>query len=280
MARQLIVNADDFGRTRGVSAGIIQAHQQGIVTSATAMMNFKGAAQDLHLATAQAPKLGLGVHLVFTAGRPLLPTEWVASLIDEHGRFLSQESIQADPTRINQDELRSELKSQVTAFNNALGRMPDHLDAHHFIHLHPHLFQVYLELAESFKLPARLPIPREDGVPDRLPSIAGDVPPEMTRQIVELDRELLSAHPVKSTDHFLSSFHEQHATVEHLRQLLSSLPEGSTELMTHPGLVDEDLKKSSGYTVQREQEMAALCDSQMQAWMAELDIKLITFTEL
>ena len=280
MTRQLIVNADDFGRTRGVSAGIIQAHRQGIVTSTTAMLNFKGAAQDLHLAQSEAPQLGLGVHLVFTTGRPLLPTEWVSSLVDERGRFLSQQAIQADPTRLDQDELRSELKSQVTAFRNALNRLPDHLDAHHFVHVHPHLFQVYLEVAESFKLPARTPIPRQGGLPDRVPGLMGSVPPDVAQQIVEIDRELLAAHPVKSTDHFFDSFYDQQTTVEHLLQIISNLPEGRSELMTHPGLVDDELKDGSAYNVQREQEIAALCDSRVRARLAELDIQLITFAEL
>ncbi len=280
MTRYLIVNADDFGRTRGVSAGIIQAHQRGIVTSATAMMNFKGAAQDLHLAETETPKLGLGVHLVFTAGRPLLPTEWVASLVDEHGHFLSQEAIQADPTRINQDELRSELKSQVTAFKNAMNRLPDHLDAHHFVHVHPHLFQIYLEVAEVFKLPARLPIPRPGGSLDQLPSIAGKAPLAAAQQMMEIDWELLAAHPITSTDQFIASFYDQQATSAQLLQILSNLPDGRSELMTHPGFADDDLKSGSSYNVQRDQEVALLCDPQVLARVAELEIQLIKFSDL
>src|SRR5512139_1478906 len=161
MTRQLIVNADDFGRTRGVSAGILRAHLEGIVSSATAMMNMPGVAADLHQARSEAPRLGLGVHLNFTAGRPLLPTEWCASLVDEHGHFLTQEAIMAAPDRLNPDELREELKSQISTFKNALNVLPDHLDAHHFVRLYPPLFEVYLDLAESFKLPVRIPFPRQ-----------------------------------------------------------------------------------------------------------------------
>ena len=153
MTRQLIVNADDFGRTRGVSAGILRAHLGGIVTSTTAMMNMPGVAADLHQAKSEAPRLGLGVHLNFTAGRPLLPPEWCASLVDERGHFLAQEAIAAAPDRVNPDELREELKSQITTFKNALGTLPDHLDAHHFIHLYPPFFEVYLDLADSSSCP-------------------------------------------------------------------------------------------------------------------------------
>src|SRR5512141_2434028 len=100
MTKQLIINADDFGRTNGVSEGILRAHQDGIVTSSTAMMNMIGVTNDLSQAKTNAPNLGLGVHLTFTAGRPLLPPEWVSSLIDQHGAFLSQAAIIANPARI------------------------------------------------------------------------------------------------------------------------------------------------------------------------------------
>ena len=73
--KRLIVNADDYGRTRGVSAGIREAHLHGIVTSTTAMMNFPGVQADLARACDDCPQLGLGVHLVLTAGRPLRPAE-------------------------------------------------------------------------------------------------------------------------------------------------------------------------------------------------------------
>src|SRR5512147_2334323 len=121
MSRKLIVNADDFGRSRGVSGGILRAHRDGIVTSTTAMMNMPGVAHDLLRATSEAPRLGLGVHLTFTAGRPLMPMEWVRSLVDEHDHFLSQEAILQQPTRIDADELMAELKAQVNTFKNALG---------------------------------------------------------------------------------------------------------------------------------------------------------------
>ncbi len=72
-AIRLIVNADDYGLTAGVSAGIREAHQSGIVTSTTAMMNLPGVVEDLRLALETCPGLGLGAHLVLTAGGPLRP---------------------------------------------------------------------------------------------------------------------------------------------------------------------------------------------------------------
>lgn len=280
MSRQLIVNADDFGRTRGVSRGIIRAHTEGIVTSTTAMMNMPGVVNDLHVAKAEAPRLGVGVHLNFTAGRPLLPTEWCASLVDEHGHFLTQEAISAAPDRIKPDELRSELKSQVTTFKNALERLPDHLDAHHFVHLFPPLFQVYLEVAEAFKLPVRIPFPRTETMPEQAPPLVADLPPAALQAIVKSDQQILAQRPVKAPDHFVSAFYDKTVSVRFLLEILASLPEGTSELMTHPGIADEQLLKESDYAARREDELAVLTNSEVIAYLDQLDIQLVTFAAL
>jgi predicted glycoside hydrolase/deacetylase ChbG (UPF0249 family) len=280
MTRQLIVNADDFGRTRGVSAGIVRAHQEGIVTSTTAMMNMPGVAADLHQAQADAPRLGLGVHLTFTAGRPLLPPEWCASLVDQQGHFLTQEAIAAAPDRLKPDELREELKAQITAFKNALGLLPDHLDAHHFVHLYPPLFEVYLDLADTFKLPARIPFPRQEDQIDHMQPIIGDTPPETAKMIARTDQKLLASRPIKSTDHFVATFYDKTVSVPFLMEILASLPQGSSELMTHPGQMDDQLRKESKYSVRRDDELAVLTNSRVIAYLDELDIRLITFADL
>ena len=280
MSRRLIVNADDFGRTRGVSVGILRAHLDGIVTSTTAMMNLLGVVSDLHRARAEAPQLALGVHLNFTVGRPLLPAEWCASLVDEHGHFLTREVQLAQPDRINPDELRAELKSQITAFRNALDRLPDHIDAHQFVHLYPPLFRVYLDLAENFKLPLRVPFLGIAPELDQVPSIMSGVPLEMAQALLRADRQLLAEREFKTSDHFVGTFYDQQATLDHLLNVLDNLQEGTTELMTHPGLVDDQLQTESGYNAQREQEVAILTDPQTITRLTELDIQLITFADL
>src|SRR5262245_45515696 len=90
MVRKLILNADDYGKTAGVSAGLRESHMRGIVTSTTTMMNMPDAENALREARTQCPKLGLGVHLVLTTGLPLLPAASVPSLIDDQGRFFGE----------------------------------------------------------------------------------------------------------------------------------------------------------------------------------------------
>jgi len=277
MTKRLIVNADDLGRTSGVTEGVLRAHREGIVTSATAMMNFSGAAA-LARAKDECPRLGLGVHFVFTSGRPLLPPEWVASLVDEHGDFTSQDAIFANPERVDLAELQSELKAQIRTFQNVTGRLPDHLDAHHFVHLLPPFFAVYLDLAAEFKLPARIPFPRQDAPP---PAGLLRLPPGQVASVLAADRALLQAKPARGPDHFIQSFFGDEAlNLGYLLGLLRGLPEGTTEMMTHPGLADETLRAESTYALQREKELALLCDPAIRRAITDLGIELVTFSSI
>lgn len=282
MTKRLIVNADDFGRTPSVSEGILRACKDGIVTSTTAMMNMPGAAAELLQAQAECPRMGLGVHLVFTSGRPLMPTEWVGTLVDKHGYFLSQEEIFTDPDRLNPDELKSELKAQIKTFQNATGHPPDHLDAHHFVHLLPRFFEIYLALAQEFRIPARLPLPRsEEELALHPPVDLSIIPLEQLQAAVRTDWEMLKKHPVHGPESLVRSFFGEEAlTVTHLLHILDSLPDGTTELMTHPGLADEMLRQQSSYSIQREKELALLCNPTIKQHVAELNIRLITFANL
>jgi predicted glycoside hydrolase/deacetylase ChbG (UPF0249 family) len=277
MTKRLIVNADDLGRTSGVTEGILRAHREGIVTSATAMMNYSGAAA-LARAKDECPRLGLGVHLVFTSGRPLLPAEWVTSLVDERGNFLSEDAVFASPERLDLAELKSELKAQIKTFQNVTGHGPDHLDAHHFVHLLPRFFEVYLDLAAEFKLPARIPLPRE-GEP--LPAGLVRLSAGQAVSVLAADRALLQAKPVCGPDRFIQSFFGDEALkLEYLLSLLQGLPEGISEMMTHPGLADETLRAQSTYSVQRERELSLLSDPAVRRTITDLSIELVTFSSI
>ena len=282
MNKQLIVNADDYGRTAGVAEGILRAHQQGIVTSTTAMMNMPGVEDALGRAQSY-PELGLGVHLVFSAWRPLLPPEHIPSLVDANGAFLSQKAIWARLEGIQRDELRAELTAQVERFQVLTGRPPDHLDCHHFVHSHPFLFAVYVELAAQWGLPIRTPFPSEETLSQAavtVPLIEG-LPLSEVRDMMRQDRELVRANGVRHPDHFVGSFYgEEAVTLENLLAILESLREGTTELMCHPGLADEQLLAKSIYGRPREKELELLCHARVWDKIDELGIELVNFGAL
>jgi predicted glycoside hydrolase/deacetylase ChbG (UPF0249 family) len=281
MARRLIVNADDYGRAPGVSRGILQAHREGIVTSATAMVNQPGAQAQLEQALT-CPHLGLGLHLVFTAWRPVLPPEAIPGLLDEHGFFLDQHTVWAQAEQIPLKSLKAELTAQIDRFAAWAGRLPDHLDCHHFDYLYPPFFQVYADLAARFDLPVRAPFPPETDFRRAVDSLLflEDFPQDLVRGMIVTNTNLLQARGLAYPDHFIATFFGREAlTLDFLLRLLDTLPEGSSELMCHPGYDDPALAQSH-YRTQRELELALLTHPQVRRRIEDLGIELVTFGNL
>src|SRR5262249_31531018 len=112
--RQLVVNADDFGISRGVNRGIVEAHRQGLVTSASLMPNLPSA-EDAPPRATTCPDLGLALPLTLTAGRPLTPPHLVPTLVDADGQFLVLGTLLARLSlgKVRTDEIARELTAQV-----------------------------------------------------------------------------------------------------------------------------------------------------------------------
>jgi predicted glycoside hydrolase/deacetylase ChbG (UPF0249 family) len=281
MKRQLIANADDYGRSPGVSRGILQAHREGIVTSTTVMVNVDDVQR--HVAEALAcPELGIGVHLVFCSWRPVLPPETVPGLVDEKGFFLGQSTFWDRAEEIPLEQLRAELTAQVVRFTSLAGRRPDHLDCHQFVHAHPRLFEVYVDLAHRLHLPLRIPFSTKTDWETQVllaPFLEGS-PPERFREMVETDTRLLRARAVAHPDHALTTFFgPKLTTLENLLQILDTMPDGVNELICHPGYADAGLS-ASGYRIEREIELGLLTHSAVRERVAALGIELVTFAAL
>ncbi len=250
--KRLIVNADDFGRTPGVNAGTLEAHRNGIVTSATVMVLEPAAEQGIREALASAPELELGLHVVLTGGGfPASPAAAVATLAPE-GRFARD--AKALPARIDREEVRREIEAQVERFTLFAGRLPSHLDSHHHAALHPDVE------------PALSAAARERRLPVRASSFAA--------------RERLRRAGLRTPDTFLDGFYAEGATVANLRAILEGLLDGASELMCHPGFPDEQLLRGSSYARERGQEVEALCDPGLRALLERLGIELLGFSRL
>jgi predicted glycoside hydrolase/deacetylase ChbG (UPF0249 family) len=229
--RILIVNADDFGQSPGANAGVIEAHERGIVTSASMMVCWPAATEAADYARAR-PSLSIGLHLdlgqwTFAEG------EWTA---DYERVPLS-----------NPDEVEREVRRQLRLFRELVGRDPTHLDSHQHVHRD--------EPAES--------------VMARLASELG---------VVLRDRS--------SRVRYCGEFYGQTGTgepfpegisLEHLVELIETLPAGITELACHPG---SGLGADAVYGRERERELAALCDPRARAAIEREGIVLRSFTDL
>jgi len=251
--KRLIVNADDFGRTRGVNAGVLEAHLFGIVTSVTVMVLEPAAEEGVSEAFRRAPNLSFGLHFVLTGGGlPASSLERVPSLLVE-GRF--PRSAAELPRELAEDEISRELEAQIFLFEKMAGRPPSHLDSHHHSALHPSIEPVFAEAARIRKIPVRAS------------SAAA--------------RESLRAAGVRTPDRFVDALYGDGTSAETLRAILRSLADDETsELMCHPGRADERLLSGSSYALEREREIALLCDPELRALLAQQGIELVSFRQL
>ena len=153
--RRLIINADDFGLTAGVNRAIVEAHEKGVVSSATLMANGPAFAQAVSLAQSM-PRLGVGCHVVLVDGAPLLPQTQVHSLLDRSGnstgdpRFregISRFGALAMLGRLAADEIEAEATAQIRKLQ-ASGIPVTHLDSHKHTHLFPSVLRPLLRAAK------------------------------------------------------------------------------------------------------------------------------------
>src|SRR5215831_1943854 len=112
VATRLIVNADDYAMSPGVSRGILEAHARGVVSSTTALVNTSGAAEALAAARVGAPALGLGLHVNLSFGRPVLPPTTVPSLVGGDGGFHAGARLLDAMKRFRADDIRREVAAQ------------------------------------------------------------------------------------------------------------------------------------------------------------------------
>jgi predicted glycoside hydrolase/deacetylase ChbG (UPF0249 family) len=248
--KRLIVNADDLGRTPGINLGIFDAHRRGIVRSATLMVNYPAAAQAAAL-TAGSPRLGIGLHVQLTGGPARLPAERIPTLVGKDGLLPPKPDglAAADPV-----EVLAEARAQLARFRELLGRDPTHFDSHHHSHRSDSVFAAVVALA------------RETGRPVR---------PAGEDQV-----ERLRAEGIRTPDHFSEEFFGDTARLEVLLEILRGLPEGTTELMCHPAVVDEELRATSSYALPRARELEVLTSPEIVDAVAACDVFLVSYAAL
>ena len=261
--RSLAVNADDFGFTRDVNQGIVEAHVDGILTSTTLMANGRAFDDAVRLAR-EHPSLDIGCHLVLV-GEPPFPAT-VAKLIQA--------------VALGRIRIYDELAAQVRRILDA-GLQPTHLDTHKHTHLLPPVLDAVGRISEDFHIPwVRRPFdfplqPGGIGWKKRAVSSAFGV-------VRRHSQRVLKSHGCRSTDHFAGFQLTGNYDAATLVELVRSLPEGSTEFMCHSGppaaknfrAAPTRLKES------REQELRALTSPEVRAALAEENVRLAGFGQL
>jgi len=257
-----VVNADDFGFTRDVNQGIVEAHRHGILT-ATTLMAAGAAFDDAVRLAKENPSLDVGCHLVLVgeAGFPGSVAQLIGAIAMRRIRIY--------------DELAAQVRRIIVA-----GLAPTHLDTHKHTHLLPQVLDAVARISEQFKIPwVRRPFdfPMQAG--------AGGFARRATSVTFSVVRgrfeRVLAKHGCRSTDHFAGFKFTGNYNARDLAALIRALPEGSTEFMCHPGRCTEELRSArTRLKESREQELRALCAAEVREAVKATGVELVSYQDL
>ena len=279
MIKRLIINADDFGFSRSVTDGILHAHESGILTSTTLMATMPDCDRAMDLAQSN-PSLGVGIHLCLTQGTPRSgKLRSITGGINEFPRRVPQLLQRISFNRRALDEARAEWAAQIEYVLNR-GLRPTHLDSHKHIHHWPALTHIAVDLAKEYHIPS---IRCADEITIRsTPKLSAGY-----RALRFLARKLKAQcvrKPLRTTDWFFGLAATGKFSADIWLRLLEQLPDGTGEVMVHPGYTADLPLGSTRLTAQRRMELDALCDPRVitaiQTLEADNKAKRIHFGEI
>lgn len=272
VARRLIVNADDFGRSRSINEAVIRAHREGILTSASLMVNEASCAEAV-ARTKETPTLGVGLHLSLVCGRSALPPEKIPGLVNAHGEFGDHPVMVGTRyffQRGLREQLRAEIHEQFARFH-ATGLPLDHVNGHLHLHLHPVIFRILMEDAAALGI-RHLRLTRDDLALNR--QIANGrwlywvSHALIFHWLARRARVGLIRHGIRYTDRVFGLLQDSRVDEDFILRLLPGLPAGDSELYSHPSLDGS------------RHEFDALVSPRVRALVEKLGVKLIRHHDL
>jgi len=240
LARRLIVNADDFGLSASVNEAVRRAHQEGILTTASLMVNESGFQEAVELAR-QNPRLGIGLHLTLLCGHSALPAPEIPGLANSEGEFTNNPpgaGFRYFFNRRLQPQLRAEIHAQFEKFR-ATGLPLDHVNGHLHMHLHPAVLKILMQDAEQLQL-QRLRLTR-DPFRLNLRLASGRFGYRFSHAVIFSSlaaraRRQFAQHRIKHTSHVFGLLQNALVNEDYVWRLLPQLPPGDSELYSHPSL--------------------------------------------
>jgi predicted glycoside hydrolase/deacetylase ChbG (UPF0249 family) len=286
----LIVNADDFGLTENVNRGILDAYRDGIVTSTTLLANgiaFESAAA----ASKRFRRLGVGVHLNLSEGKPVADASKIPTLVDRGGRLhMTPARLWAGIAagQVSLPEIEVELRAQVAKVIRA-GIRPTHFDGHKHVHVLPRVSEIVIRLAHEFRIPSvRCPAEQNARANGPHPNWGFSRISKFRQYLVgravsdlagSFGRKLTEAGLQRAT-HFFGINETGFLDASVIRQILENLPEGASELMCHPGYRDVDLERTgTRLLTERELEIQGLTAVSVRNLVVSSGIQLLNYKE-
>jgi predicted glycoside hydrolase/deacetylase ChbG (UPF0249 family) len=280
--KRLIINADDLGADVARNEGIFEAIRAGVVTSATILPN--GPALEHALGKIRSggfEQVSFGVHLNLTEGRPL--AKGLSCLTGPDGTFHGKAEahrllMEAGDASLQADVARETILQIERLIDASIGIT--HIDGHQHVHVFPAALHTVAEIARDHGI-QRMRIPDET-----VPSADETLPAELleeARRFAALGREarkVLAGTGLVSSDHFRGLALKGRLDLEGLLQLIETFPEGTTELMVHPGRVPAETPFSAFSSPDRERELEALLDPRFRLALDRAGVVLVSFREI
>ena len=272
LPRRLIVNADDFGRSRSINRAVIRAHREGILTTASLMVTGDAAEEAVELAR-QNPGLGVGLHLTLVCGRSVSPVVEVPGLVDPEGWFdhrPARAGFRYALARGLRPQLRQEVRAQFEAFRQT-GLELDHLNGHLHLHLHPTVLGILN--AEATGLGIRRIRLTRDPLRLNLSLASGRLVYRFFHAMVfgwlsTRAAPVCARHGWVHTRYVFGVLQDGQVNEDYLTALVSRLPTGDSELYSHPS------------TDEFAQELEALISPRVKREVKARGIQLIRYQDL
>ena len=285
--RRLIINADDFGLTSGVNRAIVEARQQGIVTSTTLMANSLAFEEATRLAQAD-PNWSVGCHVVLLDGKPLMEASRVPSLVlpkngnafrDGVARF----ALRALTGRIDSDQVEAETVAQIRKLQSH-GVSVSHVDTHKHTHIFPAALNGILRAARAcgvsairnpFEVVAANFASAQSGLWKRYAQV------KTLRGFAGSFRRAVQKAGLRTPDGTLGIVATGHLNANLFREIADNMPEGTWEFVCHPGYNDADLQQvSTRLRASRADELRLLTLEATRQLLSLKGVQLISYRDL
>ncbi|MFH0771917.1 MAG: ChbG/HpnK family deacetylase [Candidatus Omnitrophota bacterium] len=280
---RLIVNADDFGLHESVNEAIEVAHNSGILTSASLMVNgeaFEHAAQ----IAKKNENLGVGIHLTLNGEKPVSPAKEIFSMVNSSGKLFENHKafcMGVLSGKIFLNHIAIECEAQIDKFLRA-GLKPTHLDSHRHLHLFPPVFKALMPILKKYDIKKIrwLNLPWSDYSKMNISKIAFML-------FMQYTKFFLKEKELKHPDYFIGFPRSGDIDMDYLKSVLVRLRPGATEINFHPGKDNNLIRKKYGFWAKDhnwrcdwEREFKLLLSQDIKKTIKISDISLVSYAEI
>jgi len=285
--RRLIINADDFGLTSGVNRAIAEAHDHGVVTSATLMANSQAFEEAVQLAKSRS-SLSTGCHIVLVDGKPLLDPARLSTLVDSRNRDAFRNGVAGFALRalgrsLSADQIEAETIAQIRKLQTSTLEV-SHLDTHKHTHIFPAALEGILRAARicgitAIRNPFEVIAANFAHAQRRMWKRYAQV--KTLRGLAGYFRRAVRKAALRTPDGTLGMVATGHLTPDLFCAIADNMPEGTWEFVCHPGYVDDDLRAvPTRLRESRAQELSLLISAETKTALEKHGVQLISYREL